>query len=106
MSSSQRRFEILLPQRFNDGQPVPDELIADTLLEIRQKFKSVSSETQIIRGIWEHAGLSYRDELIRIFIDVDDTSENHQFFRDFKEQLKTRFRQVDIRITTYLIEVY
>ncbi len=106
MSSSQRRFEILLPQRYNDGQPVPDELIADALLAIRQKFKSVSSETQIIRGIWEHAGISYRDELIRIFVDVDDLQENHQFFRDFKEQLKVTFRQVDIRITTYLIEVY
>ena len=106
MSSSQRRFEILLPQRFNDGQPVPDELIADTLLEIRQKFKSVSSETQIIRGIWEHAGQFYRDELIRIFVDVEDLPENHQFFRDFKEKLKGTFRQVDIRITTYLIEVY
>ena len=30
-----RRFEILLPLRFNDGRPVPDELIADTLLELR-----------------------------------------------------------------------
>jgi hypothetical protein len=33
MSDSFRRFDILLPQRFNDGRPVPDELIADTLLE-------------------------------------------------------------------------
>jgi hypothetical protein len=32
MSTLSRRFEILLPMRFNDGQPVPDELIADTLL--------------------------------------------------------------------------
>jgi hypothetical protein len=29
MSASYRRFEILLPRRFNDGQQVPDELIAD-----------------------------------------------------------------------------
>ncbi len=26
MSEAFRRFEILLPLRFNDGQPVPDEL--------------------------------------------------------------------------------
>jgi hypothetical protein len=52
MSSSYRRYEILLPLRFNDGQPVPDELIADTLLELRQQFGAVSSETQIIRGYW------------------------------------------------------
>jgi hypothetical protein len=106
MSNLQRRFEILLPRRFNDGQPVPDHLIADTLLEIRERFQSVSSETQVIQGMWEYAGQLYRDELIRFFVDVEDISESHQFFRDFKEKLKARFQQVDIRITTYLIEVY
>ena len=33
MSGTFRRFELLLPLRFNDGQPVPDELIAEMLLE-------------------------------------------------------------------------
>ena len=46
------------------------------------------------------------DELIRIFVDVADTPENQQFFRDLKERLKERFQQVDIRMTTYLIEAY
>ena len=32
--SASRRYEILLPLRFNDGQAVPDALIADTLLEL------------------------------------------------------------------------
>jgi hypothetical protein len=73
---------------------------------LRKQFGALSSETQIIRGIWEHAGQSYRDDLIRIFIDVADTPQNQQFLRDFKEQLKARFQQIDIRITTYLIEVY
>lgn len=104
MSSSQRRFQILLPQRFNDGQPVPDDLLAETLLELRSKFGYFSAETQIIRGVWEHAGQSYRDELIRIFADVIDSAENLQFFREFKEQLKVRFQQLDIRITTYLVD--
>jgi hypothetical protein len=105
-SSSQRRFKILLPQRFNDGKTVPDEVIGQTILELRKQFGALSSETQIIRGFWEHAAQSYRDDLIRIFINVEDSPENQQFFRDFKEQLKVRFQQIDIRITTYLIEVY
>jgi hypothetical protein len=50
MSKQFRRFEILLPLRFNDGQSVPDELIADTLLELREQFGAVSCETQTIRG--------------------------------------------------------
>jgi hypothetical protein len=105
MSNSSRRFEILLPLRFNDGQPVPDGLIADTLLEFRSQFGAVSSETQTIRGIWEHQGQSYRDDLVRIFVDVPDVPESRQFFVDFKERLKTRFQQIDIWMTTYPIEV-
>jgi hypothetical protein len=106
MSSLQRRYEILLPQQFNDGQSVPDELFADTLLELRQQFGAVSSETQIIRGFWQHAEQSYRDELIRIFVDVSDSPESRQFFREYKEKLKERFQQIEIRLTTYLVEVY
>ena len=37
MSSLQRRYEILLPLHFNNGQVVPDDLIAQTLLELEQK---------------------------------------------------------------------
>lgn len=106
MSSLQRRFEILLPRRFNDGQPVPEELLADTVLELRARFGALSHETQVIHGVWEQAGLQFLDDLNRIFVDVADTAENRQFFVDYKERLKARFQQIDIRVTTYLIEAY
>lgn len=105
MSSSSRRFEILLPLRFNDGQPVPDEVVGETLLELRQRFGAVSSEMQVIHGLWHHAEQSYRDELVRVFVDVPDLPDSRQFFLEFKERLKARFRQIDIWITTYPIEV-
>jgi hypothetical protein len=105
MSSTLRRFEILLPLRFNDDQPVPNELVGETLLEIRQRFGAVSAETQIIRGHWQYEGQVYRDELVRLFVDVPDTGDSREFFVTYKEQLKTRFRQLDIWMTTYLIEV-
>lgn len=105
MSSSFRRYEILLPRQFNDGQPVPDELMADTVLDLRKQFSAVSAETQIIRGIWTFQGQSYRDELSRIFVDVPDTAETQQFFREFKERLKERFRQIDIWMTSHPIDV-
>ena len=60
MINSFRRYEILLPKQFNTGQPVPDELIGETLLELRKQFGSVSSETQIIRGTWEHQEQVFR----------------------------------------------
>jgi len=105
MSNTYRRFEFLLPLRFNDGQAVPDDLIADTPLEVRQQFGAVSSETQIIRGLWQHEGKLYRDDLSRIFVDVPDTAESRQFFSDLKERVKIRFQQHDIWMTTHPIEV-
>jgi hypothetical protein len=105
MNRSLRRFEILLPLRFNDGQPVPDDVIADLLLQLENRFGAVSSETQAIHGRWRHEGKSYRDELIRVFVDAADTPETLQFFIDFKEVLKTQLKQIDIWMTTYSIEV-
>ena len=105
MSTTLRRYELLLPLRFNDGNPVPDALIADTLIELEQQFGAVSAETQVIRGQWRHENQRYRDELVRLFVDVADTSENREFFVGYKAQLKTRFQQLDIWMTTYPIEV-
>ena len=103
--SASRRYEILLPSRFNDGRPVPEELIADTLSELEQRFGAVSCETQVIRGLWQHAGQIYRDDLVRVFVDVPDTPSNAEFFTQYKQQLKLRFQQHDIWLTTYPIEV-
>jgi hypothetical protein len=72
MSKPYRRFEILLPLRFNQGEPVPEALLADTLLELEERFGSVSAETSPIRGRWHHQGEIFRDELVRVFVDVPD----------------------------------
>ena len=105
MSRSLRRHEILLPLRFNDGQPEPDDLIAEFLLEREHRFGAVSTETQTIRGLWQHEGESFRDDLVRVFVDVFDEHEHRRFFLEFKERLKARFQQIDIWMTTYPIEV-
>jgi hypothetical protein len=105
MSTSYRRYELLIPLQFNDGSPVPETTIAETLLQLRMRFGAVSSETQIIRGLWESQGQIYRDENFRIFVDVEDPDENRRFFIGFKETLKKRFQQLDIWLTSHPIEV-
>ena len=105
MSVSYRRFELLLPRRFNDGQAVPDELIADTLLELEERFGAVSSETQPIHGLWRHGEQIFRDELIRVFVDTLDVAESRTFFAEFKERVKAQFQQIDIWLVTYPIDV-
>jgi hypothetical protein len=105
MSASFRRYEILIPLRFNDGREVPESFLAETLLELRNQFGAVSSETQIIRGLWEYQGQVYRDEHFRLFLDVADSEANRQFFVQLKETLKSRFEQIDIWLTSHSIEV-
>ena len=42
------RFELLLPLEFNDGRPIPRQLLADAALEIEHRFQAVSWESQVI----------------------------------------------------------
>lgn len=105
MSILHRRFEILIPLRFNDGSDVPESLVGETLVDLRKRFQAVSAETQVIRGFWEHKGEVFRDEHMRLFIDVEDRPENRIFFSQFKEVLKERFRQIDIWMTSHPLDV-
>ena len=84
---------------------MPDDFIADALVELRRKFGAVSSETQRIEGQWQHAGQVYRDELVRVFVDVADTSQNREFFLEFREQIRSRFQQVSIWMTSHPIDI-
>ncbi len=84
---------------------MPDVAIADTLIELEEQFGAVSCETQTIRGRGRSEGQSYRDDVMRIFVDVPDAPESRGYFIAAKERLKARFQQLDIWMTTYLIEV-
>jgi hypothetical protein len=43
--------------------------------------------------------------LVRVFVDVADAPESREYFVAYKERLESRFQQLDIWMTTYLIEV-
>ncbi len=103
--SSLRRYEILVPLLFNDGNPVPEALLAQTFAELRAKFGAASWETQVVQGAWEHQGVSFRDNLTRFFVDVPDMPEHRIFFVQFKRTLRERFKQVDVWITSHPVDV-
>jgi len=105
MSSSWRRFEVLLPLQFNDGRDVPPEWLAEAVLEIVGYFGAASYETQKVEGHWRHGGVLYRDDLVKIVVDVADTFENRQWLRDFKDRWKKRLEQVELWMISYRIEV-
>jgi hypothetical protein len=105
MSSRWRRFEVLLPLQFNDGREVPAEWLADAVFEIVNKFGAASYETQSIEGYWRHADVTYRDNLVRLIIDVPDTVANRKWMKAFKLRWKTKLDQLELWMVSYVISI-
>ena len=100
-----KRYETLLPLKFNDGQPVPEDLFEQTREELVAQFGAICVQPNVVRGIWVHEGTRYEDELLRFVVDVEDTRENEQFFINFKATLLERFEQIEIYIASYLVDI-
>ena len=94
-----RRYEILLPLRYNDGSPIEPEKFEQTRVELIAQFQGATFDPQPVRGFWVQQGMEYEDLLVRVIVDVEDTLEAYTFFTHFKETLKERFRQLEIWIT-------
>jgi hypothetical protein len=105
MSTKWRRFEVMLPRQFNDGRAVPAEWLSLAALEIGDHFGSVSYETQVIEGHWQHAGVVYRDNLARIFVDMPDKKENRAWMKAFKKRWKEKLEQLEIWMISYRIDI-
>jgi hypothetical protein len=105
MSSNWRRFEVLLPLRFNDGRDVPPEWLAEAVLEVVDHFGAASYETQKIEGHWRHGGVSYRDDLVRVVVDVPDTAENRGWIKEFKGRWKAKLEQLELWVVSYLLDI-
>lgn len=105
MSSNWRRFEVLLPLRFNDAREIPGEWLAEAVLEVVDRFGAASYETQKVEGHWRHGGVMYRDDLVRIVVDVPDAPENRDWFKEFKGRWKTRLEQLDLWVISYQVDI-
>lgn len=105
MSNKWRRFEVLLPTQFNDGREVPPEWLAEAVFEIVNHFGAASYETQKIEGHWRHGGVMYRDDLVRIVVDVPDGIKNRRWMKEFKNRWKDRLEQLELWMISYRVEV-
>lgn len=58
-----------------------------------------------MEGHWRHSGVLYRDNLVRIVIDVSDSAKNRQWMRQFKARWKARLEQLELWMVSYRIDV-
>jgi hypothetical protein len=105
MSSKCRRFEVLLPLHFNDGRKVPSKWLDEADMEIVAKFGAASHETQRVQGYWRRGGKLYLDSLVRLVVDVPDTSSNRAWMRGFRDRWRQRMEQIELRLVSYRVEV-
>ncbi len=105
MSNRLRRFEILLPLQFNDGRAVPDDWLAEAVLEIVEQFGAASYEPQKVEGHWRYQGVLYRDNLVKIVIDAPDEEANREWMREYKARWKEKLEQLELWLISYTIDV-
>jgi hypothetical protein len=84
---------------------VAGESFDQTRQELVAQFGAISFFPQSLPGTWTHEGSRFEDELVRVVVDVDDTSDSRRFFMEFKAVLLERFEQLEIYIASYPIEV-
>ena len=83
-----RRYEIILPTRYNDGTPVATGEFWEVAKELVARFGATSYLPEPFHGIWIHQGQTYEESNVRLFVDVEDTPESAAFFQQFKSVLK------------------
>jgi hypothetical protein len=101
---SDTRYLILLPLKFPEGEPVPADYITETQIELARRFGGATLEPGRVSGMWMDEGLLVEDELVKLWTDVDDSSEVQLFMSQLKERLQQRFRQKVIYITAQRIQ--
>ena len=102
-----RKYEIYLPLKYNDGEPIESAKIVGVWDELADAFGgvTVSSLSAPYQGRWKYGGVEYFDDIIKIEIIATNDRAARRFFKEFKESLKESLRQVDNLITTQGIQV-
>lgn len=75
------------------------------MLEVVDYFGAASYETQKVEGHWRYSGVLYRDNLVKVIVDVPDADKNRRWIKQFKERWKMRLEQLELWMVSYRIEI-
>ena len=103
---SYKRYEVLLPLRYNDGTPVEPEKFVETRRELFERFRGLTADFVPLTGYWiDPTDTVVEDQLVRLVVDVTDTPDIRDFFVQWKERLRERFSQSEIWITGIPVDI-
>jgi len=66
---------------------------------------AASYETQKVKGHWRHGGVLYRDTLVKIVVDVPDSTENRRWTKEYRDRWRIRLEQLELWMVSYPIDV-
>jgi hypothetical protein len=58
-----------------------------------------------VEGHWRHGGALYRDNLVRVVVDVPDTAKNRRWMKQFKARWLARLEQLELWMVSYRIDI-
>ncbi|MGZ8486532.1 MAG: hypothetical protein ACXW6J_19920 [Candidatus Binatia bacterium] len=68
-------------------------------------FGAASYETQKVEGHWRQGEVVYRDNLVKIVVDVADSAAHRNWMKQYKARWKTRLEQLELWMVSYRIEI-
>lgn len=99
------RYEVLLPEKYNDGSAIEQSKYEQTWFELFEQFGALTLESAPRRGMWVHQLERYEDDLVKVVLDLLDTEITEQFMRNYKERLTERFEQIDVWMVAFPIRI-
>lgn len=112
MAKTKKLFHIYLPLADNDGSPFSETLFTEVAVELSARFGGSTRARPVkeaaFLGEWVEPGARemYQDEVIAYYVLADVSLETEAFFIQFKQSLLEQFRQKDIFLVAYFVEVY
>ena len=96
--------EILLPVDDNEGRRFPQESFDLVRRELTERFGGLTAFTRApAEGLWkDETARTTRDEIV--VLEVMTEVIDRRWWRDYRRELETRFRQDEIVIRAQMIE--
>jgi hypothetical protein len=69
------------------------------------EFEGMFFDCHEVEGRWRHRGIEYREDMVRITVDMRDTLANRQWMKKYKTRWKRRLKQIDLWVVSYRIEI-
>jgi hypothetical protein len=92
-----KEYDIFLPLRYNDGEPVEAAKFQALQAELLQRFGGVTYFPQANQGLWKAGAVTYRDEIV-IYRVLTGSRGARRFLLRLKARLMKEFAQEEILI--------